>query len=81
MRARADTPACQARLLHHTVKTFAAEMKKEGYPQEASYMVLLNVVLRLAFEQRGDAGVAEVMSIMERMADGLERSRLHVVGE
>lgn len=81
MRARADTPAFQARLLHHTVKTFVAEMNREGYSQEASYMVLLNVVLRLAFEQRGDAGVAEVMSIMERMADGLEHSRLHVVGE
>ena len=40
MRARADTPACQARLLHHTVKTFVAEMNKEGYSQEASYMVL-----------------------------------------
>ncbi len=79
MRARNDTPAFQARLLHHTVKTFVAEMEKEGYSQEASYMVLLNVVMRLAFEQNGDAGVAEVMAIMDKMADGLERPQLRAI--
>jgi len=79
MRARVDTPAFQARLLHHMVKTFLAEMELEGYTKEASYAVLLNAVMRLAFEQNGEAGVAEVLALMDKLADGLERPRLQAI--
>jgi hypothetical protein len=79
MRAQVDTPACQARLLHHLVKEFFAEMDREAYPHETSYSVLLNVVMRLAYEQHGEAGIDEVLQLVCKLAEGLERPHLRAV--
>lgn len=79
MRARTDTPACQARLLHHVVKEFFTEMEREAYPNETSYAVLLSVVMRLAYEQHGDAGIDEVLDIVMKLADRLEHPPLQAV--
>lgn len=69
-------------MLHHVVKGFFAQMEREVYPQEASYSVLLNVVMRLAYEQHGEAGVDEVLDIAHRLAEGLEGPRhLRVVND
>ena len=78
MREHVDTPAFRARILHQMVKTFVAEMEKEGFSQDDSYMVLVNVVMRLAFEHNGDAGVQHVLLMMDKLAEGMERPRLRL---
>lgn len=79
MRANHDTPAFQARLLHHVVKAFFAEMEHEGFNEEAGYMVLLNVVMRMAYEKHGDAGIDEILGLMDKLAEGRETPHLRVV--
>lgn len=59
-----ETPAGQARLLHQMVKAFRAEMEKQGFPPEAAYMIMLNVVMRLAFEEDGEAGIAAIRAML-----------------
>ncbi len=54
-------------------------MEKEVYPHETSYSVLLNVVMRLAYEQHGEAGIDEVLELVCKLAEGLERPHLRAV--
>lgn len=59
------TAAGHARLLHQRVKVFRMEMETAGVKSEAAYMVLLNVVMRLAYEEHGEAGIANLLAVLQ----------------
>jgi len=80
MKPRNDTPACQARLFHQLVKTFRAEMKQEGFDDQTAYVVLMDAVLRLAFEEDGEAGVEKVLKLARQLSDGYDTPPLRVIG-
>lgn len=80
MKPRSDTPACQARLFHQLVKTFRAEMKLDGFDDQTAYVVLMDAVLRLAFEENGEAGVEKVMKLAAQLSEGYDEPALRVIG-
>lgn len=63
-----ETPAGYSRLLHKQVRAMHAEMRARGYSDHTVYVVLLDVLMRLAVEQHGDdAGVGGVLDMIEKM--------------
>lgn len=63
-----ETPAGYSRSLHRQVKALHGELKAMGYPSETIYALLMDVMLRLAFEEKGQDGVAKVLAQMRQDA-------------
>ncbi len=60
-----ETPAGFSRTLHRQVKALHAELKAMGYPAETIYALLMDGMLRLASEDKGQDGVAKVLARMQ----------------
>ena len=66
-----ETPAGFSRTLHRQVKALHAELKAMGYPADTIYLVVLDVMMRLAYEERGDEGATALLAQMRAGGLGL----------
>lgn len=59
-----ETAAGYARLLHRHVKAAKDQLVAQGMAMDAVYMILLNAVTRVAYEEGGDARLQQVVKLM-----------------
>ncbi len=66
-----ETPAGYSRLLHRYVKKTHAELRALGYPPDTIYLVLLDVMMRIAYEEMGEDGVLALLAQVRQDKTGL----------
>lgn len=60
-----ETPAGFSRNLHQQVKATRDALLALGYPPDTVYLLVMDVMMRLAFEDSGEDGVAKLLSTMD----------------
>ena len=60
-----ETSAGLSRLLHRQVKVLLEQLEEVGLGREFSYAILLNVILRLAYEDGGEGAVDALRGMLQ----------------